>query len=520
MLRWNELLSGARMIRNYRTSSRQRKDGRITRLWLEKPVLKTANLMPGTGIIVTIKDASVMTTSHMTQETQSVPVVHIRAAMNIELPTHTVVQKKGNPIIDIANTEIDQVLGAGVKVDIIVKPNGELFVYRELSFEMVTMSEAPKYKSDYLQKYRIISLFCGSGALTAGLVNTQAAESVFAVDIDDPNQDPYLYEKQGKEPNYRAWAVETFMKNFQDTTFYWGDLRSVNNMLIPKADIVCISQPCQEHSLLGGRMEGLTEHFNFHITRIVRQSGARAVFIENVENYFRTDSYRSLKQLLSLSGGFTHWYQQVIDSYDYGSLDTRKRGYVIALKEASNFEFPAPVKTPLSRRKKVKDYLQEKVNRDWLPIKGTAMENILGEHKEKYRHTNFTADHNTTLVSYDDVRVNCFTKGYSNTKATQSYVLHPNGDRWSRFTPSEIQNILHYPDWFEFEDGIPLTRHYELLGNSVNVRAIEAIASKLICALMECDIKRQVNSSLREESDTRSTVAIEQHSNGQLGFVI
>jgi DNA-cytosine methyltransferase len=513
MLQWKDILNGARMIRNYRTSSRPRKDGRITRLWLEKPVLKTANLFPGTGIIVSIKKATII----QDKRGVSIPVVHIRAAMNIEVPTHTVVQKKGDPIIDIANADIDKVLGAGVKVDIVVKANGELFVYRELTFEKVTLSERPKFCSDHLRKYRVISLFCGSGGMTSGLVNTQACESVFAVDIDHPDHNPFTYEQQGKEPTYRAWAIETLQQNFPETFIYWGDIRSVHDFYIPKADIVCISPPCVEFSFLGERMEGLVEHFAFHIARIVLKSEARALFIENVENYFKSDAYFQIKKLLSPY--FPYWYFEVIDSYDFGSLDTRRRGYVIAMKEQSSFHFPKPVKTPISRRKKVKDYLLEKEKRNWLPIKGTAMESIFGDHKEKFQHTGFTADRNATLVGFDDLRIPCITKGYSNTKATQSYILHPDGERWCLFTPEEIKNILHYPEWFEFPDDIPTSRYYELLGNSVNVRAIEAIASQLICALMECDIRRQVV-NLHKESKHEWSIAVEQKANGQLEFVL
>jgi len=514
MIQWKDILNNAKMIRNYRTSYRPRKDKRITRLWLEKPVLKTANLTPGTGIIVSIKEAALKQSE---DKVVAVPVVHIRAAMNVEVPTNSIAQKNGNPILDIANTEIDSALGVNIKLDIVVKSNQEIYVYRELSFEMVSFGDKPKYCSDHLQKYRVISLFCGSGGMTAGLINTQACESVFALDVDVLEQNPYSYSLEDKEPNYNAWAVEAFRDNFPDTLFYWGEIQSVHDIYIPKADIVCISPPCTEFSLLGGRMEGLIEHFVFHIARIVIKSEARALFIENVENYFRSETFQQLKRLLAPH--FTYWYQENIDSYDYGSLDSRKRGYAVALKEESGFRFPKPVKTPLSRRKKVKDYLLSKEDRKWLPIEGTAMENIVGEHRIKYNHTNFTSDHNATLVSYNDIRISCITKGYNSIKPTQSYLLHPDGDKWSKFTPEEIKNILHYPQWFHFPSEIPTTRYYELLGNSVNIRAIEAIASQLVCALMECDIKRQVQqqSNSREQEDR---FAFEQSASGQLGFVI
>jgi hypothetical protein len=96
------------------------------------------------------------------------------------------------------------VLGVNVKIDIVVKDR-ELFIYKEQTFEMVNMSKKPSYCSDPLQKFRIVSLFCGSGGMTGAFVNTQACKSVFAVDIDDPNHNSFDYEEENKEPNYMAW---------------------------------------------------------------------------------------------------------------------------------------------------------------------------------------------------------------------------------------------------------------------------------------------------------------------------
>jgi DNA-cytosine methyltransferase len=499
-MEWQYVLHGAKMIRNYRMSSQPRKDRKIARLWLEKPVLRTANLTPGTGLIVTITNTTIMHDN----ETIQWPLVHIRAAIAVEIPTHTVSQRRGDPILDICNAEIDQALGIG-KIDIVVKENGELFIYKELSFSMLIDSPLRARNS---RKYRIISLFAGAGGMTAGFVN-QGCQSVFAVDIDDPDKTPYMYGGKGKEPAYRAWTIETLQRNFPDTLVYWGDIRSVHHAYIPEADIVCISPPCVEYSSLGGRMEGLVEHFSFHIVRIVLASKARVIFMENVDAYFESETYQNIKNMLLPV--FPYWYQETIDSYDFGTLDTRNRGYAVAWREKNDYRFPKPVEIPSTQRKKVMDYLQETENRKWQPFEGTTFEMFLGKHKEKYSNTGFTVNKNRTLVRYEDQKIACITKGYNKIQSSQSYILHPNGDRWSLFTPEELKSILHYPEWFMFPNGIPATRYYEILGNSVNVKVVEEIARTIIRTLEKMD---------QQKNNLESYYPIQQLKNGQLSLVL
>ncbi|MCZ1268327.1 DNA cytosine methyltransferase [Paenibacillus tundrae] len=494
----SHILDGATMIRNYRTSSKPRKHGAITRLWLEKPVLRAGRFVAGAGIIVqTCADH-----------------VHIRAAMKIEVASHIVHHKKGEPILDLANTDIDKVLGIGVKIDIVVKP-GELYVYREMTFEMNFTGQRPEFCSHSLKKYRLLSLFCGIGGLTTAFVNTGACESALGLDIDEVANNPFDWEGKGKDPSYRAYSIETFQLNYPDSLVYWGDLKSINNLYVPKCDIALISAPCVEYSLLGGRIEGLLEHFVPHMVRVLRQAGVRAIFIENVPQYFNSDTYHSFVSLLQMD--FPYVYHQKIDSYDYGSIDHRIRGYSVLLSDKSEFSFPEPIKTPTSRRKRLKDYLSSTKDRTWIDIEGSTMGYFYNQHHQQYSETGFTAAKNKKLlVTENAVEIACITKGYGKIQSNQSYLLDKDQKRFSKFTPQEILNILGYPGWFKFVDGCSNTRQYELLGNSVNVRPIEAIASRVVTALMEIDIRHQSKSSFK----VKETSVYEVNADGQIAFVI
>lgn len=475
------ILENALMVRNYRTSYSS-KNTDITRLWLEKAVLRAGGFEPGMGLILTAYE----------------DYVHIRAAEVLEVQTHKVHKKKNEPLLDVCNRDVHAVLGVGVKIDVVVKEK-EIYVYKEMSFEMFSGSNATNFWNEEIKRFKVVSLFGGGGALTAGFVNTQACESVFSVDTDIPEQNPYAYEKEGKEPSYMAWTTETFRKNFPDTLLYWGDIRSVHPVYIPKADIVVISPPCVEYSGLGTKMKGLVEHFAFHIVRIILQTGAFALFFENVPAYFKSKTFEKIKRMLEPV--FPEWHLQTIDSYDLGAIETRNRGYAVAFRDHTNFEFPEMPQIPSSRRKKIKHFINQVPDEEWRTIEGTVMQSFFTTHKEKFAHTGFTATNNKMLTDQSDNKVSCFVKGYSKIQSVCTYLKHPKKDLWRLFSPDEVMRMMHYPEWFQFPEGMSNTRQYEVLGNSVNVRSIESIASCVVTSLMEYKVKKHMEQQFQQQTE-------------------
>lgn len=474
--------SEIKVIRNYRTTHNP-KNKEKTRLWLEKTVLRLGNFEAGMPLITTVVDG----------------YVHIREADILEIPTHHVhgrTKKDGerDPLLDVCNNEVDAVLGIGIKIDVVVKEK-ELIVYKEMSFKMFDGINKTEFWNDGAKKYRVVSLFSGGGAMTAGFVNTQGFESVMAIDSDIPEQNPFDYELEGKTASYTSWTVETFKKNFPDTLFYWGDIKSVNPVYIPKADIVIISPPCVEYSGLGLRMKGLVEHFASHIVRIILETGAFAIFFENVPAYFKSQTFKMIKSMLS--DVFVEWHGKDINSYDLGAIESRNRHYEVAFRDNTIFEFPEMPQLPNNRRKKIQAFLDDESTVKWRPIEGTVMHSFLTTHKEKFSHTGFTSDKNKMLVDSKDNKVACFVKGYGKIQSVCSYLRNPKDDsQWRPFTTNEIAKMMNYPNWFEFPKNMSVTRQLEVLGNSVNNKPVEAIASRIENALMAYEIKKSASKTV------------------------
>lgn len=471
-----QILENSRLIRNYRTSYNTKKPT-TARLWLEKTVMSAAQFTPGEGLVVDYFDN----------------YLSIRSAKPFEAQTHKVHHRNQDPLFDLGNKHITTILGVCKKIDIVVKLK-EIFIYKEFSYDMILVSEP--FKRDENLKFKVVSLFAGGGGMTSAFTNTEACESVFAVDSDIPNQTPFNHTDTA--PSYTSWTIETFRMNFPNTLLYWGDIKSLNTSYIPKADIVCVSPPCTTFSKLGDRTNGIVEHFAPHIARIILATGARAVFFENVPDYFKSNTFQTIKRMLS--SVFEAWHVKTINSYELGSIESRNRGYAVAFRENNSFQFPTHVKTPNSKRVKVKNFLDDNAE-DWLSIKGSSMENFLTKHKKTYsENTGFTINKNNTLVTHDATKVSCFVKGYMKRQTVCSYLKHPSDDsKWRLFTPTEIMKMMSYPEWFRLPLKMPKTRKYEILGNSVNVRVIESIASNIINTLMElkiCEITKKKPSCL------------------------
>lgn len=469
-MNFKSLLEGAKMIRNYRTS-RSQKNKELTRLWLETTVLKAGGFEPGMALVITPQEG----------------YVHIRVAQVYEKQTHKVHHRKGEPLLDVSNKDIDSVLGAGIKIDVLVREQ-EIYVYKEMSFNVFDGIPESNIKTSEPHKFKVVSLFCGGGGMTSGFINTGACDSVFAVDSDTLENNPADYEEKGKVPGYRAWTIETFRENFPNTLIYWGDIRSVHPIYVPKASIVLVSPPCVEYSGLGSKLKGIVEHFSFHIVRLILATGAFAVFFENVPSFFKSKTFQKIKEMLSPV--YPEWHYKTIDSYELGSIQTRKRGYSVCFRDSTIFEWPEIPNIPKAKRKKVKDFIEKAPEEEWFSIEGSAIGTLLTSHKNKFAHTGFTADKNNLLVELESDKVSCFVKGYMKRQSVCSYFKHPTQKgKWRLFRPTEIIRMMNYPKWFRFPNRMPNTKKYEVAGNSVDVRPIEAIASNIVSALMEYKIR-------------------------------
>jgi site-specific DNA-cytosine methylase len=231
--------------------------------------------------------------------------------------------------------------------------------------------------------------------------------------------------------------------------------------------------------------------------------------MEQVPSFYRSRSYRQLRELLA-AGGFKNFYETVIDAHPFGSIPSRVRGYAVAFKKNIDFTWPEAPRIPVRFRPTV----GQVIGPDWeskgefKPIDGSYIEQLQNRSGER---NNFTAEHNRTLVGLQDTRMAAVLKSYSRTNSTSSYLIHPDGKNWRKFLASELSRFMHIPSWFEFPEWMSENQRTQLIGQSVDGGVVRAIGVEVAVSLMKADIAG---------SRPRSEHPLVQDKSGQYAFMV
>ncbi|WP_145949589.1 DNA cytosine methyltransferase [Paenibacillus sp. Y412MC10] len=452
-----------RMVRNLRTSE---KDGH-TRLIFEPSVLEEANFSISDRVHIRIEQSSIIVMK--TEDEEADGIISRRMRSGWSAP---------RPFFDRANREISKVLRARERIDIIIK-DGEIIVTQEQqTYDVFYIAEETQLRGDGLSKIRLFSLPSGSGMATSGLVHgTGLYDSVGGLDMD-------------------PFAIDTFRANFTSGVTIWGDMRFISPEWINPSDVCWLSPDCTEYSPIGARKIGSTSGLGAHYARLVWATGAQALIIEQVPQYYSTRSYHQLRSLLT-AAGFLHWHEAKFNSYDFGAVCSRPRGFAVATKEATDFRWPEVPNIPERFRPTVGQIVgQNWEDGDWIRIEGSPVEKILK--KDSGGSNNFKSTY--TLVDQSSTRMNAILSSYRRTNVTSSYLQHPDGKWYRFFSSDELLRFMNIPEEFFFPDHISETQRTQLVGQGVCGLIARAIGTELAVALMGSKIRNKRRNRAEEES--------------------
>lgn len=434
-------ISHVKLIRNLRTGYHRNR----TRIWIEPTALEAAGFDVGDGIRQTVTNDAVILTR--TEE-------RTRIISKRKLPSWS----HARPLFESCNDEITAIFREREKIDLLIN-DGMIVIRKERSFDLFII-EKPMLQGRELKKLRLYSAPSGGGMATAALVDTDLYEAVGGVDIS-------------------PFAVDAYRNNFRDGCFYLGSLTSKHSDYVPKADACWLSPSCTKFSGLGTMTNGLTEGHGPHYARLVLATGAEIVMIEQVPQYFKSESYRHLKRLLQPF--FSYMHEIVIDAYDAGSVASRTRGYAVFTRNKTDFAWPQLPKLPEHRRSAVSNVIGKDWDRgDWKPIEGTVMASLL----RKEGQNNFKAEKNHTLVGLDSKRVSAFPFSYGKIQVTSSYLKHPEKELWRMFRSDEMLSFLNIPDWYQFPEWMGEGDRVKLAGQSIAGNVVKAIGIEAAVAVM------------------------------------
>lgn len=254
---------------------------------------------------------------------------------------------------------------------------------------------------------------------------------------------------------------------------------------------------------------GVLENLGPHFARAVLSSRAKAIIIEQVPSYFKSRSFFQLKKLLSPV--FRFWHHTEIDAYDLGSVSTRRRGYVVATVQETDFKFPQTPAIPEHKRRTIAQVIGKQWEEgEWREIENTVMNHLLN----KSGNNNFIAKKNRTLVTLEDKKLSCLIANYRKIQVTSSYLRHPeDSQKWRPFRSDEMMKILNIPSWYEFPDIVSESIRAALLGQSIDGNVIRVIGSELAYSLMSNDVSR-----INDRMKNSFSYSVEK--NNQLSFTI
>lgn len=297
--------------------------------------------------------------------------------------------------------------------------------------------------------FKFIDLFAGVGGIRLPF-DEIGGECVFSSEID-------------------KFARQTYEANYGETPH--GDITEIEPKDIPDFDLLLAGFPCQPFS-----QAGLQKGFNdtrgtlfFYIAKIIEQKKPNVVLLENVKRLKTHDkgkTFRVMKETLEDLGYSVS--SKVLAAKDFGVPQNRERIYIVALRDQSTFEFPAPTYEPT----KVGSILENSI-----PEKYTISDRLWqGHQRRKLEHKVKGNGFGYSLFNKDSTHTNTISARYY--KDGSEILIDQGKDKNPRkITPREAARLQGFPDTFKIV--VSDVQAYKQFGNSVSVPVIRAIAQEL-----------------------------------------
>lgn len=285
---------------------------------------------------------------------------------------------------------------------------------------------------------RVVDLFCGAGIGACG-IKMAGFDIVWGVDND-------------------KYAVKTYQRNIGNHVIC-KNIKDVKSSEIPKHDIMVATPVCKSFSVAGsqrGFEDSKNGDLTFHFTRLLKECMPKAFLFENVPGMVspsNKDTFLQVVKDIEEYGYRVKW--KVINCFNYGVPQERKRLFLVGIRKDIKKEFIFPEET--TDRKNIFYAIGDIKNNKDIPNNKDVLE--LG-YSSRYMSRNRQRQWNEpsfTIVS--EVRHLPLYPEPPNYDIRIEDINKKTPPR--RFTVRECLRLQTAPDWFKFEDDIPLKKQYE-----------------------------------------------------------
>jgi DNA (cytosine-5)-methyltransferase 1 len=179
------------------------------------------------------------------------------------------------------------------------------------------------------KKYKLISLFSGSGGLDLGFLKTKRFDIVLANDIEKA-------------------ACDSYRHNIGDHILN-DDIRNLKNL--PKSDVIIGGPPCQGFSTANpNRAFDDPRNWLFkEYSRIINEVQPKVFLMENVSGMLTLENgkvFKIIKDELRKNGYTLN--ERLLNAKDYGVPQSRNRIIIVGVRDniKKKYDFPEPITNP------------------------------------------------------------------------------------------------------------------------------------------------------------------------------
>jgi len=322
------------------------------------------------------------------------------------------------------------------------------------------------------KKYKVVSLFSGSGGLDLGFLATKRIEILLA---NDNSQ----------------YACESYRNNIGDH-IVCGDIRELSN--IPEADILIGGPPCQGFSTANpNRSFDDPRNWLFkEYARVLGQVNPDIFVMENVSGMVTLEKGAVLKLILTeLSNQGYNVQYKILNAKNYETAQSRRRTIIVGKKKSitKKYDYPEPVVNP-------------PLFGNYLTVGDVLLKNPLNGHSHNHEVSNLSELNLKRIqhIPQGGSMKDCPPELQNNSDLKRAMrrlqlndvsptIVHNNNDHYyhplehRRVTIREMARIQGYPDEYIFYG--PKSEQSRQVGNSVPVPFGFHIAKSVIKYLDE-----------------------------------
>jgi DNA (cytosine-5)-methyltransferase 1 len=330
---------------------------------------------------------------------------------------------------------------------------------------------------------RFIDLFAGIGGIRRGFElacaqHGRPCECVYTADIE-------------------PFACEIYQKNYpHDSHSPLNDVTRIDDYghAMGRVDVVLAGFPCQAFSIAGAKrgFEDTRGTLFFDVAKIIEDRKPQAFILENVKGLVMHRGGRTLRRILEVLRydlGYASTQFKLLNSLDFGVPQHRERIYIVGFRDCGGgFAFPRP--TDSSKR------IRDIVESGPVAAKYYLSEGYLAAARaHRARHEAKGHGFGYEIRSWDDYAAAIVCGGMGRERnllrddrivdrTPQTHIRSPiNAENVRRMTPIEWERLQGFPE--HWTEGVADTHRYRLLGNSVTVNVVKAVADQLVRELKD-----------------------------------